>query len=107
VNICPKRDENMSRHPHLWLYIGLLVLLLGIQLHAVDTYVLSPTATRILADWFGRPSDTPQGAIEQLALKSDALAHYNLSPPSWLAWAMLSAGAVMVTHGVILKRTGH
>jgi hypothetical protein len=89
---------------HVWVYVGWMVLLFGLQLRVVEAYVLTPDATRSLAEWFGTPDDSPRGALERLALQTDSVAHHQVRPPLWLGWAMLSAGAVMVTHGLILKR---
>ncbi len=94
------------RHAHLWIYTGFLLLLIGLQLRAVETFVLSPPTTRILSDWTGPKANTPEGAIRRIALQSDAIARHQIQPPAWLSWATLSVGAVMLAHGVIQKRSG-
>ncbi len=96
----------VRRHAHLWIYLGLLLLLIGMQLRAVEAFVLRPPTTRILAEWTGPAADTAEGAIQRMALRSDAVARHQIQPPGWLSWATLSVGAVMLAHGVIQKRTG-
>lgn len=96
----------VRRHAHLWIYTGLLLLLIGLQLRAVETFILRPPTTRILAEWTGPGANTAEGAIQRLALQSDAVARHEVRPPGWISWATLSFGAVMLAHGVIQKRSG-
>ena len=81
---------------------GLLLILIGMQMRLVESYVLSPAATRVLADWFGAPPATPTGALQQLATQGNA--RKIVSPPRWLGWASMSLGVMLVAYGVLGKR---
>ena len=94
----------MTGKPQLWIGFGLFLVLLGVQLHAVDAYVLSPETVRLLDGWFGPPADTAGGAVRKILLTSDNIARQHVEPPSWLAWAVLSVGGVMLAHGLMQNR---
>jgi hypothetical protein len=87
---------------HVWIYAGVLLLLLGLQLRAVDAFVLSTRTTQMAAEWFG-PSGQPNG-LARLAISSDAGGRRHVQPPVWLGWAMLSCGVVLLAHGLIQRR---
>lgn len=91
------------------LVLGLFVFLLGVQLRAVDTYVLNEKASEFVAQKLrskDRSSDTlypslaAQGGYEDYLLPD--LADFSsgsqerIQPPKWLAWSLMSVGAVLV-----------
>jgi hypothetical protein len=92
---------------HTWIYVGLILLLLGIQVRMVETYVLTPESTRRLSEWFGPPSGepAPTGALQRWALREN-LARKQFRPPQWLGYSLLSAGGVMIVHGFFLRKAG-
>ena len=94
----------MTGKPSLWIGFGLVLVLLGVQLLAVEAYVLAPETVRLLDRWFGPPADTASGAIRKILLTSDNIARQHVEPPAWLAWAAVSAGVVMLAHGLIQRR---
>ena len=80
--------------------IGILLLLIGLQLRAVESFVLSPGATNTLAQWFGPSRDTPEGAVQQIVIDTTAPRKV-LTPPRWLGWMCLSLGVVAVGYGTL------
>lgn len=91
---------------HAWIYVGLLIGLAGLQLRMVETFVFTPESTQVLHDWFGAPSQTPTGSIQRWAVNEN-LVRKQYRPPVWLGYALLSAGAVLCVHGVLLRKAGH
>lgn len=89
--------------PALQGYAGVLLLLVGLQLRAVETFELSPGATRQLAALVGPSPDTPRGAIRQLVIDT-AQPRHRITPPSWLGWTLLSAGGVLTAHRLMQRK---
>jgi hypothetical protein len=81
---------------------GVVLLLLGIQLRLVDSYVLTPAATNMLARVSGPPSDSPEGSLRQLMIDSTS-PKQQIQPPAWIGWACLSTGGVLTAFGVMRK----
>ena len=88
----------MSRWPfHIWLYVGILLLLLGIQVRMMDVYVLSAGATAALNNWISVGGSNMSVALGPMGYQ----AQYRPSP--WLGYALLSAGAVLFANGWLLR----
>ncbi|MBA2114778.1 hypothetical protein [Bremerella alba] len=85
-----------------FVYAGIFLLLAGGQMYAVESFQLTPSATKFLAHNVGPGPETPRGALNHLMVNSGADVRETISPPSWIAWAALSAGTVMAVHGGLL-----
>ena len=96
---------DMRRIPyHVWIYVGILLLLLGLQMRMVGDYVFTPGATATLNQWFGPDSAAPGGAFGPLAIGTPVGYQTHFQPPVWVGYGLLSAGAVFFIHGILLKR---
>lgn len=89
-----------------FLMIGVVILFLGIQVHIVDTYVLSEKATKVIAR---RTDDQSAPAITGSRLIKatngpDALAKKSIQPPDWLGWMLMSIGSVMVLQSFAMPK---
>lgn len=90
------------------LILGLFLVLLGVQFRLVDTYVLNEKASRVVAEKLRPQRQSADAVFPSLATASydsyltgiSALAaelpRESIKPPRWLAWSLISAGAVMV-----------
>lgn len=81
---------------------GVVLLLLGIQLRLVDTFVLNEQATRIL---------TPQSSdglmnIRPVLQSVTPTARKVVKPPESLGWALMSIGSVLILHALAMKAPG-
>ena len=85
-----------------YLPVGIVLLAVGIQLRAVETFELSAETTRILAGFVGPSAATPHGAVRQIAIDTLEPRH-RLTPPRWLGWSLLSAGIVVTALGALRK----
>jgi hypothetical protein len=91
----------MDLNRHQFLFIGLFVLLIGLQFRYVSAYVLSPEATRFLAERTGQ-SNAAFSALS--AATGSAGPQKVLEPPDWLAWCLMSVGAVLCLHSLAMPR---
>jgi hypothetical protein len=94
----------MDLNRHQFFFIGLLVLLIGIQVRYVSAYVLNPDATKFLADRTGQSS----AASSFFAATSGTFAAPRkvLQPPEWLSWCLISVGAVLCLHSLAMPKPG-
>lgn len=97
---------------------GIVILMLGIQLRTVETFVLTPKASQFveqklssrryasLDDPYGYASysGSSYGGYDSLLMSAGPGLKKQFSPPRWLGWAMVSVGAVMLLHGLTLKK---
>ena len=84
--------------------IGVILLVFGIQLRAVDTFVLNEKASRFVEKRM-RQSAFQQGSSYSPSLLSPSLGtKKQLSHPRWLGWALISTGVVLILHGVTAKK---
>ena len=83
--------------------VGIILLVFGLQFRAVEGFVLSPRATSLLSRYVGPGVETPQGAFQQMAVDTTSHRH-TIAPPRWIGWALLSAGGVLLTHGLLELR---
>ncbi len=80
---------------------GLVVLMLGIQVRVVDSFVLSSESTRFLATRF----PNARGAtLATMSPSSSSGPRKTLRPPDWLGWALISVGSVLVLHSLAMPR---
>jgi hypothetical protein len=95
----------MDLNRNQFFFIGLLVLLIGLQCRCVSAYVLNAKTTDFLAE---RTGNKPTGV---------AASFYNMTsggggpqkvvePPEWLGWCLMSVGAVLVLHSLAMKKPG-
>lgn len=78
--------------------VGMVLLLLGIHFHAVDAFVLTSQATKLLAEQTRHPVATASNAVEAILGAEAPLPSKTLRPPEWLGWLLMSAGSVLVLH---------
>jgi hypothetical protein len=87
-----------------YMMLGVVILLLGVQFRYVDTYVLNEKASEFIA---ARQSDQDALIAQQtfaIFPSPTTVSLRSWSPPSWLGWACVSIGAVLVLHSLALKK---
>jgi hypothetical protein len=82
---------------------AVLLVLVGLQLRAVETYELSPGTTRLLAGLVGPSEATAHGALRGMVIETTQHRH-RLRPPEWLGWTCLSTGGVLLARSVLKRR---
>jgi hypothetical protein len=87
-----------------YFFLGVLVLLMGVQVRNVSAYVLTEDATQFLAERTGGASS--DAAFASLSSDLGTGAQKVLYPPEWLGWCLISVGAVLVLHSLAMKKPG-
>jgi hypothetical protein len=96
----------MDLNRNQFLLIGLVVLLLGLQLKMVDTYVLNAKTSEIIAKRMAdKKATTFQPAQMYLAAQGPPSLR-RVEPPKWIGYSLLSVGAVLVLHALSMKKPG-
>ena len=92
----------MEINRNQYFMVGIILVLLGLQLRMVDSYVLSENATRYLAEYTaGANSST----TTMLAFTPPQLTNKVVELPEWSGWCLISVGAVLILHSLVLKGT--
>ncbi len=91
----------MELNRNQYFMIGLVVLFLGIQVHLVDSYVLTESSTKFLAEKTGRGQAY---ATARFLPAAGPVARKVITPPEWLGWALMSVGSVLVLHSLAMNR---
>ena len=94
----------MELNRNQYFFLGIVVLLLGVQVRNVSAFVLTPEATQFLAEKTG--SSSSDGALTSLSNNLTAGPQKVLHPPEWLGWCLMSVGAVLILHSLAMKGPG-
>jgi hypothetical protein len=95
----------MDLNRNQFFFMGLVVLMLGIQVRYVSAYVLNPEATRFLAERSGQTTPAVSSYLSATAGTS-AAPRKEIQPPEWLSWCLISVGAVLCLHALAMPRPG-
>jgi hypothetical protein len=87
-------------------FLGIVVLLLGLQVRYVSAYVLNPEATKFLAQKTGQSQDLATASYFTFAGTTSTETRKTVHPPEWLGWCLISVGAVLVLHSLAMKKPG-
>ena len=93
----------MELNRNQWFFVGIVVVLLGIQFRMVKQYVLTPEATRFLAERTATESDA---AMLDFASDLGAGPQKVIRPPEWLGWCSVSVGSVFILHSLAMRKPG-
>jgi len=99
----------MDLNRNQFMLIGLVLLLLGLQLRLIDTFVLNEESTRFLAQQKAKV-EQPKSWAFPASLAAQApipmIKHKSIKPPRWLALTLISVGAVLVLHSLGMRKPG-
>ena len=90
---------------HRILVVGVILLFLGLQLRAVDSFVLTHKATTFLHEKAQKTGFRTANSynLDSLLLTAGPVAKKTITPPPWAGWALVSIGAVLSLHGLTLR----
>ena len=94
----------MELNRNQYFFMGLVILLLGVQLRMVSSYTLTHEATKFLA-----ARSQPAGAeatMFQISSDMGAGPQKVIYPPEWLGWCLMSVGSVLILHSLAMKKPG-
>jgi hypothetical protein len=95
----------MDLNRHQFFFIGLLVLLIGVQFRYVNSFVLNAETTRFLADRTGQSNPVATTVFSATEGMSSGPRKV-VEPPEWLSWCLISVGAVLCLHSLAMPRPG-
>ena len=85
--------------------LGMLVLLLGVQLRLVETFVLNEKASRFLSEKL-RVATGGESSMGSILPAVGPTPRRTIHPPDWLGFALISVGAVLMLHSLAMKKPG-
>jgi hypothetical protein len=98
----------MEFNRHQFFFIGVLLLLVGFQLRLVESYLLTPEATRLLVERGGTTNmaSTGPSPMADFAVQNNLVpaAKRQVIPPEWAGWCLVSIGAVLVLHSLAMPK---
>lgn len=81
------------------LFLGIMLIAVGVTLRCVESATLTPGATRVLAQISGPPPESVQGQLRQAVLDTNSVRKV-VQPPSWLGWMLLSLGGFLTAYSL-------
>jgi hypothetical protein len=97
-----KLGATMDLNRHQFLFLGLFILLVGLQFRYVEAYVLNPQTTQFLAERTGRATPVTSAMFSNAVTAPRKV----LQPPEWLSWCLISVGAVLALHSLAMPKPG-
>ncbi len=89
-----------------YFFLGLVLVLLGLECNLVETFVLTPEFTQFLAERTSHPMASVNATTQTLLQSDTPPAQKNWRPPEWLGWSLLSIGSVLILHSWAMKKPG-
>lgn len=86
--------------------LGVVLLLLGLQLRAVQSYVLNEDATRALHRAAKNSQIVQPDQMTNAYMAVAPSPKKTITPPAWIGWAFLTVGGVISLHALILPKEG-
>jgi hypothetical protein len=93
----------MEFNRNQFMMIGVVLLLLGLQLHMFESCTLNPKTTQFLAARF---QDSGSAAATSTLFASSPAVRKVIRPPNWLGWSLMSVGSVLILHSLAMKKPG-
>jgi hypothetical protein len=100
----------MEINRNQYFMIGLVLLFLGIQVKCVESFVLTEKAATFVAKRMNKKeSQTARPVMQSFYAMTGGAANpqrRSFEPPTWLGWALISVGAVLVLHSLAMNKPG-
>jgi hypothetical protein len=101
----------MELNRNHYFMIGIVLLLLGLQIRLVDSYLLTEEASEIVTKHLRKAKQLQQERQSPPSLFMQAPPPPVIAPkqqrirvPQWIGWACISAGGVLVLHSLAMRR---
>lgn len=96
----------MELNRHHYFFIGLVLLMLGIQFRTVESYVLNEKSTNWIADKLGKSPVQEESFMRQFMPAAGPLPRKTVRPPEWMGWCLMSIGGVLILHSLAMPKPG-
>jgi hypothetical protein len=93
----PRRHRIMEVNRNQFFMAGVVILLLGLQLRAVEAFTLNRECSQFLATRLPQKGNSGPATTTLTSLRT-------VRPPRWLGYALLSVGSVLILHSLAMKR---
>ena len=93
----------MELNRNQYFFLGIVILLIGIQLRMVSSVILTEEATRFLAE---HTQSSAESTMFNAASSIGAGSRRVVQPPEWLGWCLISVGSVLILHSLAMRRPG-
>ncbi len=84
--------------------VGVVLVLLGIEFRMMDSFVLTPRATKLLAQQTNHPVATATNTLDALTGAETRLPPKVFKPQEWVGWLMISVGSVLILHSMTMSK---
>jgi len=96
----------MELNRNHYFLVGLVVLFLGVQLRSFKAFVLNEQVSKVVSKQF---KDEPRVQENPFVLSvsntiPQTTQRHTFKPPTWLGWASVSMGAVLILHALAMRR---
>jgi hypothetical protein len=95
----------MEINRNQWMMIGLVILALGVQFRMVDSFVLNQKTTEIIAKRLHQDDVVANTFMPAFNLQAPPSQRV-IKPPRWLGFMMISVGAVLILHSLVMPKPG-
>ncbi len=94
----------MELNRNQYFFLGIVILLLGLQFRVVSSYILTDEATQFLAERSNASST--HSTMVTFASDLGSTSHKVIRPPDWLGWCLISVGSVLILHSLAIRGPG-
>ena len=85
---------------------GIVVLLLGLQLRYIETFVLNERTTQFLAQKMKDAELVASTDVATSMAASSPVAKKAITPPRWIGSMLVGVGAVLLIYSIGMKKPG-
>jgi len=100
----PRKGDTVEFNRNQYLFLGAVILFIGLQVRVVSAYVLTEDATRFLAERTHASSSAPEQALVSFTGDTGLMPNKVIHPPEWLGWCLISVGGVLMLHSLAMPR---
>ena len=94
----------MSLYRNRYFFVGILLVLLGLQFRRIESFVLNEPTTRFVAKMANKPIVDNSTTIGSLFEPVTPPIRKQVTPPRWLGLSMLAVGGVISLHALSIPR---
>ncbi|MBL9091186.1 MAG: hypothetical protein JNL96_08170 [Planctomycetaceae bacterium] len=94
----------MELNRYHYFIAGVIVLLIGVQLRMVESFVLNEDTTRYLMEQSGDPTHQVVKKTAEMFPAAGPLPRKTIVPPQWIGWASISLGSVLILHSLAMPK---
>lgn len=87
-----------------FLFLGMLLILVGVHFRMVEKAVLNPEVSQVLAKQVGHPLASVNSMATSLTPDNQSPYRHPIKIPHRLGWLFASVGIIFVLHAITIKQ---